>query len=204
MMTRRERRSPSMPLIVMMAVVAAASMFGCGARKTSDAAGGIAPRQFTDALHKVLSADRTIYTKKVVQRLTQDDKVIAASERFQDERALPLPAQMFRMGAELVSEDPDAGFSYSLQSLWPINRSNAAHQTEVEKKGLQHVLDHKGESFYGEETLGQRRYFTAVYPDVAVAEACIACHNAHKDSPRHDFKVGDVMGGVVIRVALRE
>jgi len=63
-MTRRERRSPSMPLMMMM-LAAAAPMFGCGARKTSEGAGGIAPRQFTDALHKVLSADRTIYTKKV-------------------------------------------------------------------------------------------------------------------------------------------
>ena len=26
-----------------------------------------------------------------------------------------------------------------------------------------------------------------------------ACHNNHKDSPRTDLEVGDVMGGIVIR-----
>jgi hypothetical protein len=43
-------------------------------------------------------------------------------------------------------------------------------------------------------------YFTAVYADTAVAPACITCHNDHKDSPRNDFEIGDVMGGVVVRI----
>ena len=57
--------------------------------------------------------------------------------------------------------------------------------------------------FYGTETLGGVDYFTAVYPDVAIEDACVNCHNAHADSPRHDFEVGDTMGGVVIRIPLR-
>ncbi|MGB1141196.1 MAG: c-type heme family protein, partial [Halioglobus sp.] len=56
--------------------------------------------------------------------------------------------------------------------------------------------------YYTEEELGGTTYFTAVYPDVAVAEACTSCHNDHKDTPRSDFKIGDVMGGVVIRVPM--
>jgi len=45
-------------------------------------------------------------------------------------------------------------------------------------------------------------HFTAIYPDVGVAPVCVSCHNGHKDSPRRDFKLGDVMGGVVIRIPL--
>jgi hypothetical protein len=52
---------------------------------------------------------------------------------------------------------------------------------------------------YGTESLAGTPYFVAIYPDVAVAEACADCHNAHPDSPRDDFAVGDVMGGIVIR-----
>jgi hypothetical protein len=33
-----------------------------------------------------------------------------------------------------------------------------------------------------------------------VAQACITCHNDHKDTPKKDFKMGDVMGAVVIRI----
>ena len=56
--------------------------------------------------------------------------------------------------------------------------------------------------FYGEETLGGVKYFTAVYADIAVAAACVDCHNEHRETPRTDFKLGDVMGGVVLRIPL--
>jgi hypothetical protein len=33
-----------------------------------------------------------------------------------------------------------------------------------------------------------------------VAPVCVECHNKHPDTPKRDFKIGDVMGGVVIRI----
>jgi hypothetical protein len=146
-----------------------------------------------------------VYTKKIVNRLAAKDKVITASEHFEDDQALALPAQMFRFGAEMVAEraeeNPDVNFSYSLQSLWPVNSQNAP-RTDAEKAGLQYVVDNKGENYYTVETLGDTKYFTAVYPDVAVAPVCVSCHNEHKDSPKRDFEMGDVMGGVVIRIPM--
>jgi len=105
-----------------------------------------------------------------------------------------------RAGSEAVAEVTDK-FTYSLQSLWPIGKQNGP-KTEVEKVGLQYIVDNPGKNYYGEEKLGDITYYTAVYPDVAVAEACVSCHNEHKDTPKTDFKIGDVMGGVVIRVPL--
>ena len=127
--------------------------------------------------------------------------MIKASEHWQDDQALPLPAQMFRMGAEMVTEK-NVGFTYSLLSLWPVNKQNKA-KTKLEQEGLKFVADHPEKNFYGEEKLGNTMYYTAVYPDKAVAPACIECHNNHKDTPRKDFKLGDVMGGVVIRIPVR-
>ena len=170
------------------------TLAGCGGEQEAS----VTPRQMADSLHAVMEADRTVYTQRVVNRLVNEEGVIEASEHWQDDRALPLPAQMFRMGAEEAAES-DAGFSYSLQSLWPINDQNAP-RTDAEKEGLQAVADTPGENFYTTEELGGETYFTAVYPDKAVAEACVACHNDHDDSPRDDFDLGDVMGGVVIRI----
>ena len=166
----------------------------------SKAAPGVSYEKMADALHMVLENDRTVYTQKIVNRLVKDEKVIKASEHWQEDKALVLPAQMFRMGSELTASK-GAWFSYSLQSLWPINKSNAAGQTDTEKEGLQFVADNGGTApYYGEEELGGKKYFTAVYADVAVAPVCVSCHNDHKDSPKTDFKLGDVMGGVVIRI----
>jgi hypothetical protein len=158
-------------------------------------------KEMADALHAVMESDRTVYTRMVVNRLQNEDKVIKASEHFKDDKALPLPAQMFRFGAEMVAEKK-IGVSYSLLSLWPINKQNAA-KTPVEKEGLQAVADKGTQPFYKEETLGGKKYFTAVYADRAISPACVSCHNEHKDTPKTDFKLGQTMGGVVLRIPMK-
>jgi hypothetical protein len=164
------------------------------------ATAGWSYQDIADSLHVVMESDRTVYTRLIVNRLQNEEKVIKASEHWKDDKALVLPAQMFRYGAEMVQEK-GAGFSYALLSDWAVNKQNAP-KTAVEKEGLAAVVK-TGAPFYKEETLGGKKFFTAVYPDKAVAKACIACHNDHKDSPKRDFKMGDVMGGVVLRLPMK-
>lgn len=194
-------KTPKLNLLYSAVTVGTIALFasGCSGEKEATAQ-GITPQKMADALHSVMVADRTVYTKKVVNRLVKDEKVIKASEQWKDDKALPLPAQMFRFGSEIVAES-GADFSYSLLSLWPINKQNSA-KTEAEKTGLKYIFDNPGENYYTEEELGGTSYFTAVYPDVAVAPVCVSCHNEHKDTPKSDFKIGDVMGGVVIRIPI--
>lgn len=185
-------------------LAASLSTAGCG--KSAEAPAGlgeaktISAKAMADSLHAVMSSDRTVYTRLIVNRLQNEEKIIKASEHWKEDKALVLPAQMFRFGAEMVAEK-NMPFSYSLQSLWPVNRQNAP-RTEVEKTGLQFIADNKGQNYYAEEELGGQKYFTAVYPDMAVAPACVSCHNEHKDTPKTDFKIGDVMGGVVVRIPI--
>jgi len=190
----KTRRSPLKKAAV--ALAATATTLAAGAA----IAEGVSYKRMADALHAVMESDRTVYTRVVVNRLTNEEKVIKASEHWKDEKALPLPAQMFRFGAEMVAEK-NAGFTYSLLSLWPVNKQNAP-RTPAEKEGLEAVVKNPKQPFYTEETLGKTKYFTAVYPDRAVAPACVTCHNEHRDSPRTDFKIGDVMGGVVLRIPM--
>jgi len=168
----------------------------------AQAPAGISPQQYTDSLFAVMNADRANYTKLIVQRLgPKGAGAIKPDEHWKDiDNGALLPAQMFRAGSEAVAKTTDK-FTYSLQSIWPINKQNAP-KTPLEKEGLQYIADNPGKNFYGEEKLGDVTYYTAVYPDVAVSPACTSCHNDHKDTPKTDFKLGEVMGGVVIRVPL--
>ncbi len=161
---------------------------------------GVSYAKVADMLYQVMSANREVYTRVVVQRLTVDEKILTASEHFEDDAGLPLPSQMFRFVSEAVLDNTE-DFSYSLLSLHPINKKNGP-ATDLERQGLEYVADNPGENFYGEEELGGERYFSAVYPDYAVVEACVQCHNNHKDSPRTDLELGEVMGGIVIRIPM--
>ncbi len=192
---------PIAALLVVVAALATASLLtGCNKAEAAKSA-GFTPQQMADGLFTVMSSDRAVYTKQVVNRLQNEDKILKASEHWKDEKTLPLPAQMFRMGAETVAEKKP-GFTYALLSLWPINKQNEP-KTDAEKTGLKFVADSKGATnYYTEEVLGGKKYYTAVYADVAVSPACVKCHNNHDDSPKTDFELNDVMGGVVIRLPI--
>ena len=153
-----------------------------------------------DAIHDVIEADRAVYAELVINRLVIDEEVIEASEEYHENSALPLPAQMLRASAEKI-RDKKSGFSFSLVSAWPINSQNKV-KTEVEVKGMDFILKNPNKNFYSEETLAGKKYFTALYADMGVSNSCISCHNNHKDSPKKDFKVNDVMGAILIRIPL--
>lgn len=157
------------------------------------------PQEMADALHAVIAADREAYARHVVQPLTEA-KPANAPEAWKTNGFPPLPEQMLRLASESVQQK-GAEFHYVLRSLWPIN-SKDAPQTAAEKAGLQYLLDHADSNYYSEESLGGRRYFTAVYADRAIVPACVQCHNRRPDSPKKDFKLGDIMGGMVVRVPL--
>jgi len=185
---------------LLIGVLALAGVAACGNQGAQGgSAAGVTPQQMADALHAVISADRAVYATQVVDRLTTEN-AIKATERFKEEKTLPLPAQMLRMGSEHAAKT-DSSFSYALLSQWPINKQNAP-KTDTEKAGLKAVAENPAKNYYAEEKLGDKTYFTAVYADKSVAAACVNCHNGHADSPRKDFKEGDVLGAVVVRIPI--
>jgi hypothetical protein len=151
------------------------------------------PQEMADALHAVIAADREVYAKYFEQHR-------AAEENANRNTKLPIPAHLLRQASEVVQQK-GAEFHYVLRSLWPINPKNGP-ETATETEGLKFLIEHPDSNYYSEESLGGRRYFTAVYPDRASMASCVSCHNQHTDSPKKDFKQGDMMGGMVVRVPL--
>jgi len=165
--------------------------------KAEEAAVKLPIETVADYLYAMIEADREVYTKHVVERL-QAKGVVVASENWEQKNTLPLPAQ-FLMESGRVMAKKGTGIQYRLISLWPINKRNSA-STEFEKTGLGAVLTHPTKPHTGFVKEGGASYFQAIYPDLAVTQACIGCHNAHQDSPKRDFKINDVMGAIVISI----
>ncbi len=147
----------------------------------NDAQAIFKPQELADALHAVIAADQNTYAMA-----GDDDKVKALHVQRLNQAAASIQQQ----GAE---------FHYVLRSLWPVNSKNGP-QTETEKRGLQYVIDHPGINFYEKESLGGREYFTAIYAETASSDNCLDCHNQNSAGGRKDFKRGDIMGGLVVRV----
>ncbi len=163
---------------------------------------GVPPETVTDYIHAVIEADRTFYTMHVVERMKKSGTVAAAEDWRAKKNVLPLPAQFLKESGELGTAT-GSKVRYRLISLWPINPENSPH-SESEKKGLEAVIRQPERSATATVKDGRQTYFQAIYADHAVTGACIACHNAHPNSSKKDFKLKDVMGGLVIEIPLKQ
>jgi hypothetical protein len=168
--------------------------------KEADGEAGVDPKVVADYIHAIIEADRTLYASLVVERMEHHGKDLV-SEDWAEKDKLPLPAQMLQF-AGLEVERKGTGLKYRLASLWPIDKTNGP-ATDFERTGLQAVA--------GDPSTVQTRmikrptgpHFKAIYADKAVSQACVTCHNKHPLSPRKNYKLNDVMGGIIIEFPLR-
>jgi hypothetical protein len=167
--------------------------------KENPSIGSISPERVADYVHAVLEADRTIYTTHIVNRM-QEKGIVAATEHWEQENALPLPAQFLQQSGRLAAES-GSGIRYRLIGLAPIYQRNAP-ATDFERKALEALRRHPDRPITGIVSSGRKQYFQAIYADRAVSPACITCHNSHPLSPKQDFKLSDVMGGIAITIPL--
>jgi hypothetical protein len=197
-MRAKTKRSSWIGLVAVLVVVVAAGLnSGLNGSEASHLLTSISPRKMADSLHAVITAQRQVYVRELVSRtVTEKEK----GDADWQETGLPVHADMVRMVSRNIQQH-GAEFSFVLRSLWPIQPAHGP-QTRVEQLGLEFVARHPETNYYSEEMLGGRRYFTAVYPDRAVFASCVECHTRHPASPRRDYAVGDVMGGLVVRIPL--
>ncbi len=171
---------------------------GWGIRSQIPPANFIPARTAADYLHAVIEADRTFYTQHIVERM-EAMLIVTASEDWVKEKTLPLPVQFLREASRSLHVR-DAPFRYRLISPWPLNSRNSP-TSDHEREMLDQVVKF-GEVVEEEIMVNNKPYFKAIYPDRAVSRACVSCHNAHTESLKRDFKLNDVMGGLVLEVPL--
>ena len=159
----------------------------------------IPARVVADFLHAVIMAHRNFYTIHIVNPLLQEG-IVDVSEDWRAKKALPLPVQLLQETSEMA-ELAGTDVHYHLISQWPINKANAP-VTELERRGLEAVQANPTQPYSSTLEGSSGRRFGTVYADLAVTRVCIDCHNTHPKSPRSDFNVGDVMGGLVISFPL--
>ena len=160
----------------------------------------VAPEVVADYVHSVLDSDRTVYARHIVNRL-EERGILHSKEKWENEKALMLPAQFLLNSAEAI-ENKRLGLHFRLISLYPINPQNRP-ANEFEQNGLESVEVHPIRPYIQITKVGQEKYFQAIYPDIAVTRGCVNCHNGHPRSPKKDFALDDMMGGILVSFPIK-
>jgi hypothetical protein len=134
------------------------------------------------------AAARQLWTEDIVDAGKAQGFVFDETWREQGVHAGPLPALFLRETARRL-ERAAPGLTLFLGSPYPINTANrfAGGQATF----FARLAADGTPQFFIEADTGMR---TAMFADRAVVDACAGCHNEHPESPKHDWKRGDIMG----------
>ncbi|MCG8405890.1 MAG: ATP-binding protein [Phycisphaerales bacterium] len=150
----------------------------------------------------VLEQFRTLYTSEVVSRVRPHDTEVTHDYDAKN-GAIPLPATLSLLLADQLSES-DVGGEVRLFSEYPFPwRTEGGPRDDFERDALRQLKQHPEQPFYRFENIQGRptlRYATAD----RLRASCVSCHNTHPDSPKTDWKKGDVRGVLVVNQPVDE
>jgi hypothetical protein len=133
------------------------------------------------------------YTDQVAARAKQGGVVVAADYAAKTGE-IPPPATLNIDLGDYISKHSERGSQVRLYSDLPFaNRTDGGVRDQFEGEALAALRANPSEPFYHFEDIKGRpslRYATAR----VMKAACVECHNSHPDSPKKDWKVGDVRG----------
>jgi Protein of unknown function (DUF3365) len=137
----------------------------------------------------IAKAFRTVYAKQIVAQAARSN--VKPDENWtKNDHGIMLPAQFLKAAGRELDD-----FELSLIGLTPIYKENLP-KTKAEEDALKKLVANPAT---GVLTFDDGNQFKGLVADLAIADSCVACHNAHPTSPKRDFKKGDVMGAIVVR-----
>jgi adenylate cyclase len=140
-----------------------------------------------DTVDAINAATRKLYTEEVVGKGSRHGLRFAEEWRADGVDAGPLPALFLRLVAEkLQVKSPQLGLF--LGSDKPISPSNLF--TGQQDAAFQALKSTDAPQLFAMPDGFQ----VAMYADIASAGPCVTCHNDHKDSPKKDWRLNDIMG----------
>ncbi|OMH34063.1 methyl-accepting chemotaxis protein [Motiliproteus sp. MSK22-1] len=148
----------------------------------------------------VLSAQKTVgqfktlrgyYTKSIIKKVLAGKEIRPAIDHKDEAGKIPLPATMIHDLSQLLAKE---GLSLKLYSAFPFPNRASRKLDEFQANAWKSLTADPTSVVVGEQEVGGKKIVSVAVADLMVAPGCVACHNAHPDTPKNDWKLGDVRG----------
>ncbi len=139
---------------------------------------------------------RQYYAENIVEKVMGNSSVKVSHEHKGEAGTIPLPSTIVRDLSDLMT---DSGNRLKLYSPYPFPNRKDRKLDGFAQQAWKHFQQNPDDIFVNTESRGGRNIVRVAIADKMANEACVSCHNAHSDSPKKDWKLGDVRG--VLEVA---
>ena len=142
---------------------------------------------------QALTEFRTLYTREVVERVRAQGIEVTHDYEMKP-GAIPLPATLsMKLGKSIGQRS--SGTETRLYSAFPFpwRRETGGLQDDFAKEAWRFFRQNLHKPFYRFEDFRGRHSLRYATADL-MRPSCVNCHNNHPDTPKNDWKEGDVRG----------
>ena len=142
------------------------------------------------------------YTKNVVIPVKKAKAMKINFDHKANADTIPLPATMVHDLSKLISQS-ESGVKLKLYSNYPFPNRASRQLDDFGRGALKYFDDRSNtESFFKSETMDGKEVVRVAIPDYMTAQGCVKCHNTRADTPKNDWKLGDVRGVLEVIVPI--
>ncbi|MGQ0681672.1 methyl-accepting chemotaxis protein [Bradyrhizobium sp.] len=151
--------------------------------------GAIQSAQLTVRQFKTL---RAYYTKFVIGKVVNQGGGLKPNFDHQtNPAAIPLPATMILDLGDMLRKE---GTNLSLYSPYPYPNRQDRQLDAFARAAWDYLVANPDGVFSRRETIDGKEAVRVAVADRMTDPSCVSCHNARADSPKRDWKLGDVRG----------
>ncbi len=139
---------------------------------------------------------RGYYTENVIMDVKASGDLSAGIKHENDPSVVPLPATFVHDVSRLFSEQD---ISLSLYSAYPFPGRADRKMDGFMQEAWDYLSINPDGIYKRQEVQNGETFLRVAVADQMVSDGCVSCHNAHPDTPKADWKVGDVRGVLEVR-----
>lgn len=145
---------------------------------------------------------RGYYAANVVNPVLSSSNIKPSIDHAGDPQAIPLPATMIHDLSEKLSKEGENAVQLSLYSQYPFPNRTSRQLDDFQKDAWTFLNKHPEQVFSQTKEQAGSTFVRVAIADKMVANGCVACHNSHPDTPKADWKLGDVRGVLEVIVPI--
>ena len=149
--------------------------------------------EITNNLKKV----RSYYTESVINVIKSNTNININYDHKDKNDTIPLPATLVH---DLSAIIPEKGMKIKMFSNYPFPNRKDRVLDSLELESLTYLINNPSSIYKKEVINAGKKSFRITTADIFFDSSCVYCHNTRADTPKNDWKLGDVRGVIQVTI----
>jgi len=143
---------------------------------------------------------RSYYNSDILSKVKAHTDLKVNFDHKKFDTTIPLPATVVHDLGELFTNGSD--ISVQMYSDFPFPNRQDRVLDKFQQESLKYILKHNDKPYSSEDIKDGRLIYRTAFPDYLSANSCVNCHNTRPDTPKTDWKLGDIRGVIEVSVPI--